>query len=115
MYKIMIRLMMHDTWNYIRQKKVYFFFYLLGAGFILLQCVQIILSENGGQMTFLKGMTGIICSQIVAFVLLWPLIQGVPLRVCKGVYVCPAGDKEKIRYLEVLTLSLIHISEPTRH
>ncbi len=109
MYRIIVRLMMHDVWNYIRKKKIYFVFYLLGAGFILMQLVQIILTENGGKKTFLEGKTGIIWAFIVAFVLLWPIVRGVPLRICKGVYVCPAGDKEKKNYLKVLTWNKVGI------
>ena len=100
MYRIPIRLMIHDIWSYLRRKKWMLIIYLIGIILILRKVVQVILILGEGKIDFLMGKSGIVWIAVVAIILSWPLMNGIPLRICQGIYVCPVNVRGKVKYLK---------------
>ena len=88
MYRVMMMVMLKDMWRYVKKEKFSLLWYMLivaiafqnMAVLLGIETVQVI--SINLQMADLKKMI-LVCA----------------VRICKAMYLCPAGEKEKERYL----------------
>lgn len=98
MYSMLIKMIFRDIWKAIKNNKGRIILVL----FLSLQLINgngtkeilgdNVISETVVQSQYLLAVFGAIYLNMAVFV-------EVPLRVCKGLYICPAGYQEKMKYL----------------
>lgn len=102
MYRLFTHLMLHDTWNYLRRQKLTLIIYTGVTVLTFWEIVQMYLIIGEEQINHLTGKSGMIGAIIIAWMLIWPFLAGAPLRICRGVYVCPVDERGKVKYLKGL-------------
>lgn len=114
----MIRIILNDLWLDIKKNflsiLIYFIVYCIGMSMI----VHITLLQYLGDMVrpdgtypqaaldhfFSSDSSGIIllsAASAAAIILLWVLLEKMPIRLSRPLYVCAAGEKEKMKYLRL--------------
>ena len=103
MYRVMMMVMLKDMWRYVKKEKFSLLWYMLivaiafqnMAVLLGIETVQVI--SINLQMADLKKMI-LVCAAFFLICIV-QLMRGIPLRICKVMYLCPAGEKEKELYL----------------
>lgn len=102
MYRAMMMIMLKDLWRYIKKEKFLIFWYIILLGNMVWN-FRFVFERITGQATsgdaaveFKKVF--LLCA-VFSLCFLGVLMRGIPLRICRGIYVCPVGEKEKTKYL----------------
>lgn len=102
MYRVMMMIMLKDFWRYIKQEKFLIFWYII----LLVNMVwnfRFVSERTTGQVTSgdvtLELKKVFLLCAVFSLCFLGVLMRGIPLRICRGIYVCPVGEKERTRYL----------------
>lgn len=103
MYRVMMMVMLKDMWRYMKKEKFALLWYMLIVA-IAFQNMVVLLDMDVRQMISagiqMEGLKKWILFGAVFFLAcIGGLMRGIPLRICKSMYLCPAGEKEKERYL----------------
>ena len=103
MYRVMMMVMLKDMWRYMKKEKFALLWYMLIVA-IAFQNMVVLLDMDVRQMISagiqMEGLKKWILFGAVFFLAcIGGLMRGIPLRICKEMYLCPAGEKEKERYL----------------
>lgn len=104
MYRVLMLIMLKDIWRYVKKEKYYILWYLILA-FLIHRNLMFLLEIKTGkivldylEVTELKRLI-LVCFLFLLMFFIVPM-RGVPLRICKGLYVCPVEECEKVRYLK---------------
>lgn len=103
MYRVMMMVMLKDMWRYVKKEKFSLLWYMpiVAIAFqnmaVLLGIETVQVISINLQMADLKKMI-LVCAAFFLICIV-QLMRGIPLRICKAMYLCPAGEKEKERYL----------------
>ena len=102
MYRVMMMVMLKDMWRYMKKEKFALLWYMLIVA-IAFQNMVVLLDMDVRQMISagiqMEGLKKWILFGAVFFLAcIGGLMRGIPLRICKAMYLCPAGEKEKERY-----------------
>lgn len=123
----MIRIILNDLWLDIKKNflnfLIYFFVYYIGTAvlvqFTLLQYLGDMIRPDGTYPQaalddFISAdSTGIIllsAASLTTIVLLWLMLGRMPIRLSRPMYVCAAGEKEKMHYLRLHLLIKVMLS-----
>ena len=103
MYRVMMMVMLKDMWRYMKKEKFALLWYMLIVA-IAFQNMVVLLDMDVRQMISagiqMEGLKKWILFGAVFFLAcIGGLMRGIPLRIYKAMYLCPAGEKEKERYL----------------
>ena len=98
MYRVMMMVMLKDMWRYVKKEKFSLLWYMLivaiafqnMAVLLGIETVQVI--SINLQMADLKKMI-LVCAAFFLICIV-QLMRGIPLRICKAMYLCPAGERE---------------------
>lgn len=94
MYKIMFRVALHDTWMNFKRDKTQLMWTIL----IIVFLVKDIIYFNQDSALVTRGIFELIV-MIVTVMLVIHLAGNMPLRLCRGIFICPADDQWKMKYL----------------
>lgn len=104
MYRVMMMIMLKDMWRYIKKEKFsLLFWYVIVVG-LAFQNATTLLKMDTRQMInanipIEELKRWILFCAVFFLVCVSGVMSGVPLRICRGMYVCPVGETEKERYL----------------
>lgn len=102
MYRVMTMIMLKDMWRYIKKEKFLIFWYLIllvNIAWNSTSIFELVADQATGGDVAVEFKKAFLLCAVFFLIFLAVLMRGIPLRICRGIYVCPVGEKERTRYL----------------